>query len=131
MLELKHFDMRLPFILLASLIILSCERKVESSPTITIVDEVMAIHDSVMPKMGNLRKTRKAILEKAESMDDSVVRALLIKKADKLDSAQKSMMGWMRQYNPTYYEDQKELIQGVKDLMEDALEEGEELLKEE
>ncbi len=131
MLELKHFDMRLPFILLASLIILSCERKVESSPTITIVDEVMAIHDSVMPKMGNLRKTRKAILEKAESMDDSVMRALLIKKADKLDSAQKSMMGWMRQYNPTYYEDQKELIQGVKDLMEDALEEGEELLKEE
>lgn len=123
--------MRLPFILLASLIILSCERKVESSPTITIVDEVMAIHDSVMPKMGNLRKTRKAILEKAESMDDSVMRALLIKKADKLDSAQKSMMGWMRQYNPTYYEDQKELIQGVKDLMEDALEEGEELLKEE
>ena len=131
MLELKHFDMRLPFILLASLITLSCERKVESSPRITIVDEVMAIHDSVMPKMGNLRKTRKAILEKAESMDDSVMRALLIKKADKLDSAQKSMMGWMRQYNPTYYEDQKELIQGVKDLMEDALEEGEELLKEE
>lgn len=129
--KLKPSNLKLPLILITVVLFLSCERKVEPTQKITIVDEVMAIHDSVMPKMGDLRKTRKAILERAETIEDSALRALLIQKGDKLDSAQKSMMGWMRQYNPTYYEDQKELIQGVKDLMESALAEGEELLEKE
>ncbi len=114
------------------LVVLACERKVESTNTsdnTSVADEVMAIHDSVMPKMGDLRKTRKALLDQAENETDSMVLVALLGKANQLDSAQKAMMGWMRQYNPTYYEDQKKMIQEVKDLMESALSEGKDLLK--
>ena len=110
--------------------ILSCERKVESqSQSANLMDEVMAIHDSVMPKMGALRTTRKALLEKADNTSDSTLAVMLLTKADELDSAQQAMMVWMRQFNPTYYEDQKKMIQDVKDLMESSLADGKGLLE--
>jgi len=130
MLKLKFYKTLPAVIIAAAVLLLSCERKVESQaqPT-TLMDEVMAIHDSVMPRMSALRSTRKALLERAENTTDSIELTVLLNKADKLDSAQKSMMGWMRQFNPTYYEDQKKMIQDVKDLMESSLEEGQDLLK--
>ncbi len=127
--KLKNSNLALIAVMLFALTILSCEREVQrSSKADNLMEEVMAIHDSVMPKMSDLRKTRKALMDKAEALDDSVLAKNLLRQADRIDSAQKAMMSWMRQFNPTYYEDQKELIKEVKDLMENSLSEGKELL---
>lgn len=96
---------------------------------LNIVDEVMAIHDSVMPKMGDMRRVRKSLLDKAAATPDSTLADLLTQKADQIDSAHESMMSWMRQFNPLYFEEQRESIRQVKDLMENSLKEGKELIE--
>jgi len=98
---------------------MSCSRTVSSPEEegLDLFGEVMAIHDSVMPRMGEIRKIRKSLLEKAESSTDTALVSVLLNQADELDSAAQSMMGWMRQFNPHYYEEQKRAITDVRQLM--------------
>lgn len=102
--------------------------------------EVMAIHDEVMPEMGSIRRTRKALLDKLENTEDEAVGKVLQEQADKLDESHEAMMGWMRQFDPNmgdgisdtayneYLLDQKQKMIEVRDLMVNALQEGKVLL---
>ena len=102
--------------------------------------EVMAIHDEVMPEMGDIRRTRKALLDKLENTTDDAVGKVLQEQADKLDESHEAMMGWMRQFDPTlgdtvsdsayneYLVDQKQKMIEVRDLMVNSLKEGKVLL---
>lgn len=110
-------------------------------------DEVMAIHDEVMPKMGDFRKLGKQIeilsdsLRKADSIDTNRLNDLAARGVE-IAAAQEGMMAWMRQYNPeimqdgtpheevmSYLEKQKAAIEKVRDQMIQALSAGEEALK--
>jgi len=102
--------------------------------------EVMAIHDEVMPKMGDLRKTRKSILLLVDSVStDSLKQAQLIQISDELDMPNEGMMQWMRQYEPnlqasedslwSYYSSQKSAIEEVSSKMNVVLKKGQEILK--
>jgi len=101
-------------------------------------DEVLAIHDEVMPLMGNLvslkvqleeeNKSLSASLETSAS-DQVILNNLVI---SKLDAAHEGMMHWMRKYRRVdhesdpyvtlkYLEEQKYIIGLVRDLVNDAI----------
>ncbi|MFD2037227.1 hypothetical protein ACFSKL_20685 [Belliella marina] len=71
-------------------------------------DEVIAIHDEVMPHMGELKSLRKKIDTKAndlESVDpegnsEKIIELRLL--AKQLDEAFEGMFVWMRQYDSSF-----------------------------
>jgi hypothetical protein len=126
------------YLLIIAIFFASCgsgsqQKKVDISG---LKDEVIAIHDEVMPKMGELRKVEKELNMKAQA-DTSAVH--LIEAADRIGEANASMMQWMRGYEPEYegteeeivqyLNDQKASIQQVKEDMLTSLAEGKKLLE--
>lgn len=99
-------------------------------------DEVLTIHDEIMPKMSELRRTRKDLLFLADSLMESNPdrAAMLTTVADEIGKANESMMEWMRAYKPDfkgtdeeirqYLESQKVTIQKVKVDMLESLNKG-------
>lgn len=80
----------------------SCGRP--DTDTEELKDEVIAIHDEVMPKMGELKSMRKDILRISESLkeSDSATNAEKVQEletlADRMNQAFDGMFVWMRQY---------------------------------
>ncbi|MCU0400412.1 MAG: hypothetical protein MUE75_05265 [Algoriphagus sp.] len=67
-------------------------------------EQVIAIHDEVMPKMGQLKSLEKAALQKAEELlntdtPDKLKIDSLKNLASQLNQAYEGMFVWMRQYN--------------------------------
>jgi transposase-like protein len=107
--------------------------------------EVIAVHDEVMPKMGQLKSFEKKALQKAEEfaeMDsvDSVKVQEMKDLALELDQAYESMFVWMRQYETedgdrtpeevkTYLDEQMVSVSEVNRLMKSALTKADSLLK--
>ena len=119
----------------------SSETGTAVEPTIAeLKTEVLAVHDEVMPKMGDLRRARKDLMLQADSLieSDPERAALLNAAADALGNANESMMQWMRAYEPEfegteeeireYLLGQKESIQKVKEDMLGSLAAGQEIL---
>ena len=108
----------------------------KKTSTVSLRSEILAIHDEVMPKMGELRKTKKNLMIWADSLkkSDSTGAATLLITADEIASANEGMMDWMRNYEPayegteeevlSYLEEQKKSIQRVKENMESSLTNG-------
>ncbi|MCL6259494.1 hypothetical protein M3O96_10365 [Aquiflexum sp. TKW24L] len=100
--------------------------------------EVISIHDEVMPKMDELKKLKKDILQKVENLEsDSTSNSLEIEKLNKialdLDAAFEGMFVWMRQFKSTYDEmtpeeveayllEQKLKVQVVNDQIKSSIE---------
>ncbi|MDH5610022.1 MAG: hypothetical protein OEY56_11140 [Cyclobacteriaceae bacterium] len=106
-----------------------------------IIKAVIAVHDEVMPKMGEMRSTSKSLRSLAGeklSATDTLGAASLTQAADALDAANQSMMDWMHNFDPNYtgtqeevigyFTDEKTKITGVRDEMNQALEKGKSLL---
>ena len=107
------------------------EHATEEGPNQELYDEVMAVHDEVMPKMTDLYKAKTALstqLEMPGLTDDE--REGIRQKIIRIDSASEGMMVWMRQFDPpadsvgadagrAYLEDQ---LVKVKKVREDILE---------
>jgi len=104
-------------------------------PNKVLYNEVMDIHDEVMPSMEELYRLKKGLEEKVKNSPDLVenkkqeMESIILL----IDSASKSMMVWMREFNPEEYEKEaqrdyleKELkrVKTVKDVMLKALDEG-------
>jgi hypothetical protein len=123
-------------ILIIGLTFASCGNKDQVSE---LKAEVMAIHDEVMPEMGNLRKVRKQLISLSETKD-SVEAEELSQLAEDIELANESMMEWMRNFEPLfegtpeektdYLKAQKESIAEVKEKMLSALEAGQKALSE-
>lgn len=100
-------------------------------------DEVIAVHDEVMPFMGQLKSLRQEVLEKSVLLEqqDSVLHAEKIVQlnvlAEQLDQAFEGMFVWMRQFDSNftgtekevndYLLDQKQKVQKVNDDIKEAL----------
>ena len=100
-------------------------------------NEVIAIHDEVMPLMGDLKSLKKKIDEKTQNVSQSDPENLIeIQKlemlSDELDSAFNGMFVWMRQFQSTYDNmaeeevkayllDQKEKVEKVNNDIKKAL----------
>lgn len=101
-------------------------------------DEVLAIHDEVMPLMGKLVSLKEQLEEVNKSLsvsletsapDQVILNNLVI---SKLDAAHEGMMHWMRNYRSVdlesdpyvtlkYLEEQKYIIGLVRDLVNHAI----------
>lgn len=116
----------------------SCSNKKKDSVA-SLKEEVMALHDEVMPKMGELHKTQKQLLTLADSAGGGSLAAQKYRElAETIELANESMMDWMRNYEPNYagteqeireyLEGQKTSISRVKEDMLKSLEAGKDAL---
>lgn len=106
--------------------------------------EVIAVHDEVMPKMGQLKSFEKKALQKAEELAalDSVDATKIREMKDlalELDQAYEAMFVWMRQYEPqdgelspeevkSYLEEQMISVSEVNSKIKTALSKADSLL---
>lgn len=73
----------------------------ESSPNQALYDQVMAVHDEVMPKMNDLHKAKTALQTRLELPGVPQNERDEIKlDIARIDSASDGMMVWMRQFDP-------------------------------
>ncbi len=76
----------------------SCKEKKKEA---TQMDNVMAIHDEVMPKMGTINTLAKKLV--VEINKDTTDTSVSYKKAKKdLENAHKSMMDWMTNFSTRF-----------------------------
>jgi hypothetical protein len=100
-----------------------------------LYDEVMKIHDEVMPKMNDVyslkEQLKKQIANTPEMAEEK--KKEIEQTISKLDSASEGMMAWMRNFNPLpdslgeeqareYLENEMEKVKKVKEDIQEALE---------
>lgn len=120
-------------------ILFSCTSN--ETPVSELKEQVMAMHDEVMPKMGELRSTSKALraaAEVKEGQEDMLAAENFNRAADAIDAANEGMMIWMRQFEMdykgsdaeirSYLNDQLAKVAEVKKNMLTTLEGGKTLL---
>lgn len=75
---------------------------VETSGNQELYNEVMKIHDEVMPKLEDIHRLKQGLKEKIEKTPNlsKTERIELDAITAKLDSANESMMTWMHEFNP-------------------------------
>ncbi len=128
--------MKFFFVVLLSLTYLSCGPKLNDENKV-LKDEVMAIHDDVMPKMSDIHRNKKMLrkaLKVVEGEENKKVLSLHIKKLEEADEA---MMKWMGEYKipesdneaKEYLLRQKKEISSVRDQMLKAIEKSGEIIK--
>ncbi|WP_425635799.1 hypothetical protein ACPUEN_10285 [Algoriphagus yeomjeoni] len=125
------------------LLVKACGPKSPSENEI-LREEVIAVHDEVMPKMGNLKSLERRALEKVGELEkgspqDSAKIQEYKALAYDLNHAHEAMFKWMRQYEPKdgeqspeeikqYLEEQMVLVSAVNVEMKEVLAKADELL---
>jgi Mg2+ and Co2+ transporter CorA len=105
------------------------------NPNQALYDQVMDIHDEVMPHMDDLERLKRELKEEIANSPDMVAerKAELEQVISNLDSAGNAMMDWMHKFNPLpdsadqetsreYLETEMERIKKVRDLMNESIE---------
>ena len=100
-----------------------------------LFQDIMDVHDEVMPKMGKIRNLEKRCRSVALTSPDSTE---LMRQAESLASANEAMMDWMRNFKNDfqgfdeekreYLLDQKMQVHQVKELMNSSILQSEELI---
>lgn len=93
------------FIIAAMLLVMAAcsqpQKQTEEKPDLK--EQVMAVHDEVMPKMGELRNTQKQLMALLDSAGtDSLMAVKYSELAHNLKLANQSMMDWMHNYDPNF-----------------------------
>jgi hypothetical protein len=113
------------------------EAEAQDSTHIVLYNQVMDIHDEVMPKMEDLYNMKKDIEEELKNTKGMAAeqRQKLEKKVAQIDSVSKLMMDWMHEFNPppdsadaeekrTYLERELERVRVVKQAMLETIDQG-------
>ncbi len=131
--------MRLLFLLLPFVLIFSCNNQQKQIDQLK--DEVIAIHDEVMPKTADINRVKRKL--KAIAKDTTLTetqKGQLLNQITELTKANEAMSQWMAEFKQPAADDkfentmkmlndEKGKITAVKDLMLSSLENGQELLK--
>ena len=139
--------MKIRFGLLLVLALAACDKGQNSTsepaetdnPNQVLYDQVMDVHDEVMPKMDEIMKLKRELQEQIANTPDMVIerKEQLEKMISNLDSASAAMMNWMHEFNPLpdtteqekareYLEGEMERIRNVKTLMLETIEKARE-----
>jgi hypothetical protein len=96
------------YVLFAGILVFSCETKTEKKEP-GQMEAVMAIHDEVMPKMGEIGK----LVAKLKPMADSTETGIpYLKAMTDLQDAHAAMMDWMKGFGDRF--DYEEIMEGKK-----------------
>ncbi|PZX49394.1 hypothetical protein [Algoriphagus chordae] len=133
------------FLIFTSLILVNACGPSTPSGNEKLRADVIAVHDEVMPKMGQLKSLERKALDKVEELEnEESVDSLKVEQykalAYDLNQAHMSMFAWMRQYEQkdgemtkeevkAYLDDQMVLVTEVNVEMKEALAKADELLK--
>ena len=140
---MKHLT---PLFLILLLVFASCGEQ-KKSDIDQLLDTVMAGHDEIMPKMGDIMKYKKQLKEKISLLTKESIEAnadniaKLNKAIEDLDNSHEEMMNWMHGFDRNfegmvneevikYLNTQKEKIETVGEMTNSALKNAEELLSE-
>lgn len=78
----------------------------------TLEQEVIAVHDEVMPKLGELNKDRRNLQDILKNTTDENVKAELLQAITALEKADDGMMDWMADWKvPSNVEEQKPYLE--------------------
>ncbi|MBK6363076.1 MAG: hypothetical protein IPF52_06040 [Saprospiraceae bacterium] len=124
---------KLVYFIVFSVLFLSCQSKKEQLQN-PLYEEVMFIHDEVMPKMGQMHKLKKelkSLKDKHPQSIDSILSAIKV-----IDDADEGMMVWMAEFRmpekksetTAYLEKEKVKIQKVSDDMYYSMELAQKLI---
>jgi hypothetical protein len=104
--------MKLPKILSAlTLLAVSCQSGPQSeqhdhsatqttnNPVASLEQQVLAVHDSVMPRMSDLLRLKKEVAAKVGKAREGAVKEEGTAIRSRLEQADEAMMEWMHQYN--------------------------------
>ncbi|WP_375582979.1 hypothetical protein [Cyclobacterium xiamenense] len=135
-----------PFPLFVLFFVLQFSCTAEKDENVILKEQVIAIHDEVMPEIGTLRSRQKKLEEKADSLmqeagtqeSDGQVQELLAA-AQSCEAAYDGMFVWMRQFESEYedmteeevrmyLEDQMQKVERVKQDIQSALTRSDALL---
>ena len=101
-------------ILSLSIFLIAC--KSGYSPDVQkLHDEVMVIHDEVMPEMGTIHKLKKELKKKLDSEGDNIDEADIQNNIKALDYADEAMMGWMHQFKMPKDQSDDQLLEYLED----------------
>lgn len=89
------------------LVLVSCKNEAKKNEAPSQMKEVMAIHDEVMPKMGDISKL---IADLKPKVDSTEVGKENLKAISDLQDAHKSMMDWMKGFGERF--DYEEIMNG-------------------
>ncbi len=109
-----------------------------------IYDELMEVHDEMMPKMEDLMSIKGKLIEKNDALEELGLASdgtVYTEAIETIENADEAMMNWMRNFEPMndgqpheeiveYYTAQKAKMDSVKVVMESALQLGNDLIKE-
>ena len=102
-----------------------------------LYDDVMDVHDEMMPKMENMMSMKGKLKEKVDLLKEEAAQSELVQEIEStiqsLETADEAMMNWMRQFDPEtdslsheeiveYYTLQKQKMDSVKVIMMEAIE---------
>jgi hypothetical protein len=112
-----------------------------NNPNQALYDQVMDIHDDVMPKSDEIYELKKEIKDKITSANNLAPdkKKQLEQIISELDSADHSMMDWMHKFKPLpdsanqekareYLENEMERIKNVRELINGSLQKAKEAL---
>lgn len=115
------------------------ENAPSGNPNQALYDQVMDVHDEVMPKTDEIYKLKKDIQDKIAKSPDLAAdkRKELDRILLELDSADDSMMDWMHKFNPLpdtanqerareYLENEMEKIKKVRELINGSIQKAKE-----
>ena len=124
---------------------MSCEEKKKEAQDV-LYDQVMEVHDEIMPKMGDIMKYKKQLKSKVDALAENAEMnsekiSELQQAIAELDNSHEEMMAWMREFNPDfeglvseeimkYLDEQKAKIEQVGKVTYAALNHAEKLLDE-
>jgi hypothetical protein len=117
------------------------EDVIENSENQALYNEVMKIHDEVMPKMNDIHTLKQDLKKKIEDTPNlpQAERIKLDATIARLDSAGECMMVWMREFEPLadslvgeekareYLENEMERVKKVRENILSALEEAKQM----
>ncbi|MCB0457270.1 MAG: hypothetical protein R2776_06030 [Flavobacteriaceae bacterium] len=106
---------KLFFIIILALSITACKEKVTEPAGPTQMEQVIAIHDELMPKMGTVGE----LIAKLEaSMDSTQVDSMKLTAIQNLKGTNQEMMTWMMDFGNAF--DSAEVLDG-KELSEEKI----------
>lgn len=129
---------QLLYILVTFLFFASCRPSFENDANQKLYDEVMVIHDEVMPRMSEIHKLKKSIKQQwQDTSKQSYDEAMQLKK--ELQEADDAMMDWMAEFKMpkeaseeeirVFLEKEKEKITAVSRSMTKSIENAELFLR--
>ncbi|UOB16233.1 hypothetical protein [Abyssalbus ytuae] len=111
---------KLSILLILTLAFASCKTDKKENSEPTKMENVMAIHDEVMPKMGKIN----SLIQELHTKADTTATGIKYQEAEaKLQEAHKSMMDWMKEFGEKFTPDEilkgQELTKEKKKLLDE------------